>query len=265
MSPREIMRRAPNLLFSGASLLDARNHAPARTLHARDSPLQALDTAHDTMSRLSGAPEWRWEDLAGRLVELSGAGDTAVLTLAMELVRDAQLRREMVAWITTRESSFYPPDAAANGIDLEALVVVRAPSAAGGGRDAKPSPARHDVASAAGGKRRRTASQAARAADRLVRSGSFGLVVLDMLSAETLSLAEQGRLLQLAEKHHCPIVCLTEKHADAPSLGSLVGLRAQARRERNACSLEILKDKRGRSPNAPRAVRKFYHAPPGMR
>ena len=38
----------------------------------------------------------------------------------------------------------------------------------------------------------------------------------------------QGRLVTLAQTHDAAIVCLTEKPADAASLGSLVSLRAEA-------------------------------------
>ena len=65
----------------------------------------------------SGAAEspWTRAALAGRLVELSGASDAASLTFAVSLVLDAQRRGEVVAWVTSRDSSFHPPDADENG------------------------------------------------------------------------------------------------------------------------------------------------------
>jgi len=163
---------------------------------------------------------WGFEDITGRFVEISGTGSTTGLTLAFRLALEAQRQREPVAWITPRESSFYPPDAAEGGVDLEALVVVRVP-------DAKGIP---------------------RAADRLVRSGGFGLVVLDLAGAG-IPTPLQARLAGLAQKHHAALVCLTEKAARAPSLGSLVSLRVHAQRkplaeDRFACELAVLKDKR---------------------
>src|SRR5437763_1219444 len=62
----------------------------------------------------------------GRLVELRGAH----LTPAIRLVLDAQETGEPVAWIGPRETSFFPPDAAEAGVDLDALVVVHVPRAA---------------------------------------------------------------------------------------------------------------------------------------
>ena len=95
---------------------------------------------------------WSRARLAGRLVELSGRGATAVLTLAVGLVVEAQRESEPVAWIQGTSDSFYPPDLAAAGVDLAALPVIRAGGPAG----------------------------AARAASQLARSGAFGLLVLDL-------------------------------------------------------------------------------------
>ncbi len=107
--------------------------------------------------------------------------------------------------------------------DLAALVVVRAPSGV----------------------------VAARAAERLLRSGAFGLVVLDFGSANVdVPMAHQGRLVSLAQAHDAAIVCLTDKTADSASLGSLVSLRAEALRARGPggdgfqITVRALKDKR---------------------
>lgn len=181
------------------------------------------------------APESRWElpALAGRLAELSGAGPSAVLTLAFGAVLDAQRRGEPAAWITGTESAFFPPDAAEGGVDLAALPVVRVPDA----------------------------GRALRAADHLVRSGAFGLVVLDLGGGG--GRGEGGRVPQpaltrlggLAARHGTAILFLTRKGSEEPSLGSLVSLRAEAVREgrgaqvarledRFACRIRALKDKR---------------------
>lgn len=163
---------------------------------------------------------WRFVELAGRLVEISGAGATAALTLAMGLVLEAQREGEPVACVTTTESAFYPPDVAERGVDLDALVVVRVPDT----------------------------RAVARAAERLTRSGAFGLIVLDVGAAE-IPTPLQARLAGLAQKHHTALVCLTEKERKAPSLGSLVSLRVQAQRTRTSqgqftCTLTVFKDKR---------------------
>lgn len=172
-------------------------------------------------------PAWDPEAVAGRLVEVraplrgrAGAG-SAALSMAASLAWKAQLRGEPVAWILARPSSFFPPDLHAGGIDLEALVVVRAPDAAA----------------------------AARAADKLLRSGAFGLVLLDVGRASRIPPALLGRLLALAQAHHAGVVFLTEGDEHSPSLAPLVSLRVMASRRRVgtgrfACSVEASKDKR---------------------
>lgn len=168
----------------------------------------------------SSTTPWRLAEVAGRLVEVSASGAPASLTLAFGLLLEAQRQGELVAWITPEGSFFYPPDAAEGGIDLEALVVIRVPDP----------------------------RSVARAADRLVRSGAFGLVVLDMGAAE-LPMPLEARLAGLAKQHHTALLCLTERKPETPSLGSLVSLRVQAQRARTsegrfACALRVLKDKR---------------------
>jgi len=103
---------------------------------------------------------------------------------------------------------------------------------------------------------------AARAAERLLRSGSFGLVVLDFGGggAVELPIAHQGRLITLAQTHDAAVVCITEKPNDAASLGSLVSLRAEAFRLCNRdrshdVTVRALKDKR-RGPGWSRTIKR---------
>jgi len=172
-------------------------------------------------SRLRSEPSaWTLPGLSGRLVEISGAEDSAALTIALGLVRQAQFLNEPAAWVTLAAETFFPPDAAAGGVDLDALAVVRVP-------DARALP---------------------RAADQLARSGGFGLVVLDA-GATRLPLAALSRLLGLAQKHGVLVLFLTDKSERAPSIGSLVSLRGHARRRRTGtdeftCEMVVLKDKR---------------------
>jgi recombination protein RecA len=174
------------------------------------------------------APRWRFPEVAGRLVELSAKpGPTAALTLSMALARDAQRRGETAAWIGPEASLFFPPDAARAGLDLAAFPVVRTPAAL------------PDVP---------------RTAERLARSGAFGLVLLDLTDAGPrvrVPPALLNRLAALARKHDMAVVCLTEKSDDAPSLGPLVSLRAAARRRAAApgeggclAVLGVLRDRR---------------------
>jgi len=152
-------------------------------------------------------------------VEISSARASASLTIAFDLVRQAQQMREPVGWVSSTETFFYPPDAAQNGTDLAALVVVRLKSA----------------------------ENIPRAGEKLLRSGGFGLVVLDLGKAD-IPMPLQSRLTGLAHRHHAALVCLTHKESKVFSLGSLVSLRAHAEKQRTAenrfaGALRILKDK----------------------
>ena len=165
---------------------------------------------------------WGFEVFAGRLSELSALGPAARLSLAVGLVCEAQQVGETAAWITNRRSTFFPPDAAASGADLSRLPVVFVPDA----------PA------------------AARAAWRLIQSGGFGLVVLDLVGAKAeVPIPLQSRLTGAAQAHGAAAVFLTEKAADRTSLGSLVSLRCEAHLEESGvgrflCTARALKDKR---------------------
>lgn len=164
---------------------------------------------------------WTCDALGGCLAELSGTGASPSLTLAFSLVHEVQQRGEPVVWITRAESTFFPPDAAQGGIDLAALAVVRLAD-------------------------RR---QCLRAAEQLVRSGAFGLLVIDLGRDLDLPLAAQTRLAGQALAHGTLVLCLTTKTEDEPSLGSLVSVRAHARRIRRGdgrfvCQVRAVKDKR---------------------
>lgn len=182
-------------------------------------------------------PRFCIAELAGRLVELSGDGASAVLTAATGLMVDAQRANEPVAWIGSDESSFYPPDVAESGVSLATLVVVRMPRPVS------------DVASGSRVVKRSRHAPLAVAAERLLRSGAFGLVLIDMGADAALSQPFQSRLLGLAQHHQAAVLCLTEKSQDAASLGSLVSLHAYVSRkwlggERFECELHVRKDKR---------------------
>jgi recombination protein RecA len=143
---------------------------------------------------------WNREGMAGRLVELRDAHASASLTAALGLVLNAQGSGETAVWVTSKESCFFPPDAAEGGVDLDALTLVRVP------RD-----------------------RLIGAAEKLVRSGAFGLVVIDM-NGGGRGKRGLGRLLGLAREHDTAVVFLTGKRFPDSSLGSLISLRGEARR-----------------------------------
>lgn len=171
-------------------------------------------------SNKSGS-DWKFENLLGRFVELSGPAATATLTATASLILQAQWLGEPVAWIAACDSTFFPPDFAASGVDLEALPVIRV----------------NDL------------RKATRVADMLLRSGGFALVVMDLGGQTVLHTSAQTRLAGLAQKYNAALLCLTRKEPESPSLGSLVSLRASVCRARTdfnrfSCELRVVKDKR---------------------
>ena len=186
--------------------------------------LPAAGSRHDlrhTLDSSENCPAWCLGTFAGRLLELSGKPAGAALSLAFRLVLEAQQLAEPVAWITGRKSTFFPPDAADRGIDLAALAVISARDILAG----------------------------ARAAEHLLRSSAFGLLVWDLGRDARLPMHALARLAGQARLHETALLFLTEKPKSGASLGSLVSLRAHTRGiqrhgPRFRCQARILKDKR---------------------
>lgn len=180
------------------------------------------------------APTWSLATLAGRLVELSSGGAGAALSFTAQLLHEAQRQGEPVAWVQGQESLFYPPDLAAVGIDLRALPILQ---------PAQP-------------------GDLAKIVTHLLRSGAFGLIVVDLggdtgdgpqkrQTREALPVPLQSRLERTAALHGTCVLCLTGKSAEAGSLGPLVSWRGEARRLEGRgvgatirIELQVLKDKR---------------------
>ena len=152
------------------------------------------------------APLWRLFQ-AGQLLELSGRAP-GKLSAVVQLIVRAQAEQEPVAWVAPRDAAcFYPPDFERAGVDLAALTVVRL-----------------SVADDAG------SHGLVRAAEVLLRSGAFGLVVIDLAQGIPRGeLSWQARLSGLLRRHNARAVVLTESRAKEPSLGPLVSLRVEAR------------------------------------
>jgi len=160
---------------------------------------------------------------AGRIVELCGEAQT---TAAVTLLAQVQREGETAAWIQLVGGDLYPPDLAAAGVDVEALIVVHTPISAATGSG-----------SSSGPSYRQAGAGQCRAAELLLRSGAFGLVILDFTRGEPQgSTAWQGRLLGLARQHEARVVVLRERvgrELATSSLGPLTSLRIASRIERS--------------------------------
>jgi recombination protein RecA len=188
-----------------------------------------------------GQRRFDYAAVAGRLVELSGGRGSASLGLLCSLVLEAQALGEPVVWVGFGDTIFFPPDVAANGVDLGSLAVVRAAGIAG----------------------------ALRAAHHLLHSGAFGLVILDA-QEELVPQGLLGRFARLAEKNGTALVCLTQGKTEQGTehgLGSMVSLRVRTHLHRLSpgvfrCEIEVIKDKR-LGPGM--RTTEVYRAPPGLR
>lgn len=168
-----------------------------------ECPPKGVTTADEllrTYSRRHG--EWCIGALAGRYVELTGKASSAVFTAARGMVLEAQMQGGLVAWVGKRSPAFFPPDFAAVGIDLEALLVAFVDSL----------------------------NEALRVVDLLLRSDAFSLLVLDLGEQGALPLAVQSRFSGLAKEHYTAFLEITCKNRH--SRGSLASLRLEAKRIR---------------------------------
>ncbi len=159
--------------------------------------------------------------LRGRLVEVQSDGQGASLSVVFDVLLEAQEAGEPVAWVTATSSVFCPADAALGGVDVSALVVVRVRNVVSG----------------------------LRSAERLLRSGAFGVVVMDLGPTPQVPVGALGKLVKLAQHHDAVVMGVTGSRRGRVSLGPLVSLRVRTERARGAeglfsCSVDVLKDKR---------------------
>lgn len=178
----------------------------------------------------------------GRMIEVSGRASSARLSTAASLLRRAQQEGETTAWIQASAGGLFPPDLAAAGVDLEALVVIHTPADRG-------------------------AQAMLQAAEWLLRSGAYGLVVVDLCGHRApRGGAWQARLCALARQHQSRVVVITRSDDHEGSLGPLVGLRIAPRRSpphigRCRLDVHVLKNKSG----APLAIRpESWRTPTGL-
>ena len=207
---------------AGRSFPVGNERRPARPAIALTLNVRGLTLASRLVRDTEATPHaWGLGPLLGRMTELSGGPDSANLTVCAGLIREAQVNEEFAAWVGSERSGFFPPDFADQGIDLNALPVVRTPNRQG----------------------------RMRAAEALLRSGGFSLVILDLGEDVTFRPADQTRLAGLASQGRTALVLLTRKPPGRPSVGSLVSLHAETSKQRAdfdqfLCRIRIVKDKR---------------------
>lgn len=195
----------------------------------KDIPLvraRDLERPHETTDPSSA--------LEGRLAHFCGIGTT---TFAAVLTARMHVRGLPVAWISATADTVYPPDLAANGVDLGALTFVFAEDA----------------------------GRAARAAEHMLRSGGFALLVLDLETGADIPDAAQGRILRLARATGAGVLCITR--GEELLRGSMISLRGRVSCIHDTVGryhmrVQITRDKQG-GPGVRSG--EVCHAPSGMR
>jgi len=135
----------------------------------------------------------------GRLVEIFGMRSSGKTALAFAALAECTQAGELGAYVDC-SGSLYAPAAAAAGIDLQRLIVVRP----------------------------RAGSDARRAIDALVRGGACATVVLDCAdAARLLETHHCARLVAQAEKTGTTLVVISS--GNLPAVASFAALRLRAR------------------------------------
>lgn len=201
--------------------------------------VRARDLVSDHAAQ-SDSPRWCIEELRGRLCELKPAAERsgALLTAATRLIPEVQRMGDPVAWICAGTDLFFPPDLESNGVDLQAMAIVRVADS----------------------------RAAAQAADQLLRSGCFGLLIIDLGAPQAaITDAVLGRLAGLGRTHQTTVLFLSDPGSRS-ELGSMISLRAQVRLRALSgghftVEVQVTKDKRR---GAPWCWTETCHGPPGL-
>ena len=193
---------------------------PATTAARQSAPLPTPVKASSLIrSSDDNDPRFTLQAVRGRLCELRDTGASAALSALVELVWQAQCQGEPAAWIHGGTAGLHVGDVIDAGVDPAALVVVRLWKEA----------------------------DALRAAERLLRSGAFGVLVLDLRQTSVFGAPEAGRIGRLAETYQTAVIVLSAQPLSVAA-GSLVSLRLTVHRRRLdngrfQRTFEILRDK----------------------
>ncbi len=151
-----------------------------------DTRLAGLRPARELERTADAGVYWQPSAQRGRWIEISGI---ARLTWAVALLAACQQQGEPAAWLCADGALPAVEDLAAWGIDTAALPVIILPDAVAAGR----------------------------AADMLLQSAAFGLVVVDLPDGARWSTARTTRLAGLARRHDA--ILLTLRHGKATASG----------------------------------------------
>ena len=194
------------------------NHAHGLAISSRESS----DVPRELPRELpTEAPQTIGEVLpTGCIIELGGQ---AASTVIAQLLAEVQRQGEPVAWVTGPRTSVYPPDLDAAGVDLTALAFLRIGADTSGKKRSAQKGFDHE----------KNELERLRAAELLLRSGAFGLVVIEA-PEHSMPVRALSRLHAMARRHGSRVVLRRAWTWGAQtSLGPLVALRLLAHREQH--------------------------------
>lgn len=179
-------------------------------------------------------------NFTGRLTEWTSTIPYIYLTPLCSIIRTAQMAREPTVWISCCDFTFFPPDVAAHGISLENLPLIKV----------------------------HTVKHAVRASEHLLRSGAFGLIIIDLPVHIFIEQGKLGKLARLADLHQTAVIISTKQEGKySTTLGSMISLRLEIERQclganKFRYTIHATKDKQ-RAPGW--KYSEVYNGPAGLR
>jgi hypothetical protein len=138
--------------------------------------------------------------LQGQVSELAGAPSSGKMALALRALAEQTQAGTLAALVDAR-GDFYPPAAAALGVDLARLLWARVPAGAAS-----------------------TLGDAVRAAEILARARAFPLIALDLPAGARLLAPQARRLRAAAQRSGSALLVLTERAGTAEGASARVEL-----------------------------------------
>ena len=193
-----------------AELKLALSRKEARLESQVELPLTTLASGWSSVDALLGGGLPR-----GRLTEVVGARSSGKTSFALAAAARTSSAGQLVAWIDGT-GELYPPVAAALGVDLERLLIVKS--------SARPDEGGSGLA-------------AARAGEIVARSHAFGLVVLDLPERASFPERAAARLRAAAHEAGVAVVALTARRGALPHAHCQLDVAAAARQAQDAPTL----------------------------
>ena len=161
-----------------------------------------LKRGSDLEKEHCGDLSWTFSSLGGEVIEMPSGPMTCAISFAGDLILSAQTIGEPCAWVYATKSIFFPPDFDTLGVDLNALALIKVDSA----------------------------QKAAYSAERLIKSGGFGCVVVDLPRESWFSVALQKRIANYVRKERACVLYLIQstEGEDYERLGSSTSIFAES-------------------------------------